>query len=411
MKKASIAIAGISLFVMGGISSCKKDDDDNSNQQPVAQTVTLDCSTISEPKTLKDLGSGVDYIVPCYIDVEASLTIQPGVTIEFKQDAGFEINDYSDAEGAIQAEGTKSKPIRFTGSIKEKGAWEGIIMYSEDLRNKMNYCIIEYAGGQDNSGQAIWMDNETKLELKNSVIRKNKGHGMYIKSTSNIEGFANNKFTENTDYPLNIAARQVTHLDGDNSEYEGNLNGDGDSMDEIYVFSKSIYNRGRVIGSSVHEWHDPGVPFYVNELVYVGETQEGALQIHEGCTLRFGQNYGFWVDEYNASFEVLGTSDNKVVMEGREGKGSWNGVYINTNNVNNKIENAIIRDGGQAKAGHWHDNPANLSLGYYGDEVQLTLKNVEINNSAGCGISETGDVSLTTSNVTYSGNSGADICN
>ncbi|MFO7878654.1 MAG: hypothetical protein R6V52_01275, partial [Bacteroidales bacterium] len=159
-------------------------------------------------------------------------------------------------------------------------------------------------------------------------------------------------------------------------------------------------------------WENPGVPFYINELVYVGETDEGALRIMEGCDISFGQNYGFWVDEYNASFEVKGTAGEQVTIRGRGGQGSWNGIYLNTNNTANSIEHAVITDGGQEAVGHWFDNPANISLGYYGSDVLLNLSNVEINNSGACGIAEGGgSINLSLDNVTYNGNAGNDYCN
>lgn len=188
------------------------------------------------------------------------------------------------------------------------------------------------------------------------------------------------------------------------------MNDAGETRDEIYVFSNSIYEQGYITGQDVHIWNDPGVPFFINELVYVGETEEGALRIMPGCEISFGQNFGFWVDEYNASLRIMGAADNKVILRGRSGQGSWNGIYVNTNNTENIIENAVITDGGQAVVGCWFDNSANVNLGYSGN-IRLTLTNVEINNSAGCGIAEgSGNINLTTNNVTFSGNAGDDYC-
>ncbi len=154
------------------------------------------------------------------------------------------------------------------------------------------------------------------------------------------------------------------------------------------------------------------MPFFVNELVYVGETDEGSLRINPGCEVSFGQNFGLWVDEYNASLQIMGTADDKVILRGRNGQGSWNGIYLSTNNVENRIEHAVITDGGQEIVGHWFDNPANINLGYAGNFVQLTLNNVALNNSGGCAIAEGGgDINLSLNNVTYSGNAGNDYCN
>ncbi|WP_462281539.1 PKD domain-containing protein [Salinivirga cyanobacteriivorans] len=385
--------------------------DDLTVTATAAGPVELSCSDINEEMTLENISDGVDYYVPCMIEVNAGLIIEPGVTIEFAQEAGFEIQDYGDAQGYISAIGSETDSIRFTGELKTEGAWNQIQMKSNDLRNAMEYCVVEYAGNSDGSSAAIHLD-EGKLELKNSTIQKNSSYGLFIDNSSNISGFANNTITANQNYPLHIAANQVAQLDGTNSSYTGNMSDGGESRDEIYVFSNSIYERGYITGQDVHVWENPGVPFYINELVYVGETDEGALRIMEGCDISFGQNYGFWVDEYNASFEVLGTSSEQVTIRGRSGQGSWNGIYLNTNNTANSIEYAVITDGGQEAVGHWFDNPANINLGYSGSNVYLNLSNVEINNSGGCGIAEGGGtIDLTLNNVTYSGNAGNDYCN
>lgn len=391
-------------------SSCQKEDNDDMDS-PAAEPVELSCADINEDKTLADISDGVDYVVPCMIEVNAGLIIEPGVTIEFAQEAGFEIQDYGDAQGYISAIGTESDPIRFTGKIKNPGSWNQIQMKSADIRNVMEHCVVEYAGNSDGSAAAVLLD-DAKLELTNSIVRNNSSYGMFIDRSSNISGFSSNSFTGNMNYPLHIAANQVSYLDGQGSSYTGNVNDGSQSRDEIYVFSNSIYERGYITGQDVHVWENPGVPFYINELVYVGETDEGALRIMEGCDISFGQNYGFWVDEYNASFEVKGTAGEQVTIRGRGGQGSWNGIYLNTNNTANSIEHAVITDGGQEAVGHWFDNPANISLGYYGSDVLLNLSNVEINNSGACGIAEGGgNINLSLDNVTYNGNAGNDYCN
>lgn len=406
--QALVALSIISSFLV--FSSCEKDDDTDDPATTV-KPVELSCSDINDEMVLEDRSEGVDYYVPCMIQVNAGLIIEPGVTIEFAQDAGFEIQDYDTWEGYISAEGTAQDSIRFTGELKTAGAWNQIQIKSSDLRNTMKYCVVEYAGTSDGSEAAIHMD-DGKLELQNSSIRKNSGYGMFIDKHSDISGYASNTITANMNYPLHIAANVVTQLDGNASTYTGNKNSSGDSMDEIYVFSNSIYERGYITGQNAHVWENPGVPFYVNELVYVGETDEGALRIMQGCEISFGQNFGFWVDEYNAYLSIEGTASENVVLRGRSGQGSWNGIYLNTNNVQNSIEHTVITDGGQTTVGHWFDNPANINLGYHGGTTTLSLSNVALNNSGGCAIAEGGGtINLTTSNVTYTGNVGNDYCN
>lgn len=404
MLKANACIGALALIVLF-MYSCKEDDPGTTD--PPAQTVTLDCTDIDTLTTLEDLGSGVDYIVPCFIEISAGLIIDPGVTLEFEQDAGFEVQDYGSNAGYLVAEGTEDDPIIFTGVVKQAGAWEQIRFESEDLRNAMDHVIIEYAGGQDGDSPAIVVDDDARVQITNSTVRNNKGYGLWVDNGGSIEGYANNEFLDNEDYPLHIAANNMQYLDGTNSEYSGN------TPNGIYVFSNSIYDRGFIEGQDPHVWENPGVTIYVNELIKIGEREFGHLRIEEGCVLSFGEEFGIEVEEHSAVIEIVGAPNNVVTLEGRNGAGSWDGIYLNTNATQNKIENAVITDGGQTTwSGYFDGNPANISMGYPGDDVSLVLTNVELNNSGGCGMSlaDGGTANLTETNVTYSGNASQDFC-
>lgn len=90
--------------------------------------------------------SGSPYIVKDSVVIfdNATLTIDAGVTVIFYPGATMRLR------GNLSAIGTKSDSIRFTGSIKEMGSWEGIYATSKDLTANahqitMDYCIGEYA--------------------------------------------------------------------------------------------------------------------------------------------------------------------------------------------------------------------------------------------------------------------------
>ena len=93
---------------------------------PVPQIVEL-TSPIAADRTLKDLGLPIDYVYKgnnlLQVNNNATLTIGPGVTIQFTQTGGgMEI-----AGGAtLTAIGTEEKPIQFVGSVfpsPNKGLW------------------------------------------------------------------------------------------------------------------------------------------------------------------------------------------------------------------------------------------------------------------------------------------------
>ena len=107
------------------------------------------------------------------------LTIEPGVTIEFSQDAGLLV------EGHIVALGTETDSIRFTSAEnKTAGSWDGISLngateetsWTQDgeytgLGSVMRYCVIEYAGrGFMALGSALAINSSSPLIDHTKII-------------------------------------------------------------------------------------------------------------------------------------------------------------------------------------------------------------------------------------------------
>lgn len=401
------------VLALGALTSSCTEDEVAIIDEPIAEAILLDCATISVAKVLENRGAGVDYICPCLISVEAPLVIEPGVTIVFKEGAGLRISDYGSRTGSIKAVGTAAMPIVFTSENKTPGAWKNIEIASSKMDNKLHHCIIEYAGNADGQLPAVFTQNlnVSKVEIKNTTIRKNKGIGVSVWKEANIEGWSANTITENGSYPLEIAPNKVRFLDGTQSTYSNNV------KNQINVYSQSVLTtkRGYItnVDGPTHTWVDPGVPFHVSEYLYV--TENGHLKIMEGCQITFGQEYGIEVQGQDDILEVLGTASKPVNFSGLFGAGSWKGISITQSNSNlNKIENATLADAGQSNWNWWLTSKAAISLGSSTPKnVKLQLNNVTIKNSGGCGIAMKTNIpasGLIFNNVTYSNNAGNDNC-
>ena len=416
MKKSNFFLGATLTMAFGFLfTGCDSDSDGILDDGPKVEPIVLDCSRITEATVLKDRGSGIDYIWPCFVTVEAPLTIEPGVTIAFEQDGGLEIKDYGERTGSITAIGTAAKPITFTATNKTPGAWRGIYMNSGDLKNKLHHTVFEYAGGTDGSRYAIWTSNGSKVEIQNTTVRNSKGVGIQIVDGANIEGWKDNTLTKNGSYPLQIAARKIKYLDGTQSSYIDN------GENQIYVNSQSIYHRGYIedeVTGPKHIWLNPGIPIFIDELIYVqndrGNQKPGHLEIAEGNNIIFGQGYGIEVLGKNTVLSIKGTSTNQVKLSGTSGAGSWKGIHIIETNSNlNTIENTTISDAGESHWG-WFENAGGLSLGgQTGRTIKLQMTNLQVKNSAACGIVErklNANSEIVYNNVTYSGNAGNDKC-
>ena len=412
IKKSNFKSLMLALALGAFITSCSEDDAPLIDE-PIAEAILLDCATISVATVLENRGAGVDYICPCLINVEAPLVIEPGVTIVFKEGAGLLINDYGSRTGSLKAVGTAAMPIVFTSENKTPGAWKNIEIASSMMDNKLHHCVIEYAGNGDGQFPALLTEslNVSKIEIKNTTFRNNKGIGVSIWKEAIIDGWSSNTFTANGSYPIEIAPNKVKYLDGTQSTYTGN------GKNQINVYSRSVLvtKRGYItnVDGPIHTWVDPGVPFHVSEYLYV--TENGHLKIMEGCQITFGQEYGIEVQGEDDILEVLGTVAKPVNFSGLFGAGSWKGISITQSNSNlNKIENATIADGGQSTWNWWLDRKGGISLGSSTPKnIKLKLNNVNISNSGGCGIARKSNIDaagLDFTNVTYSNNVGGDIC-
>jgi len=74
---------------------------------------------------------------------EATLTISPGAEVLFRDGAGLLVH------GALIAEGTAEKPIRFGAAAPDAapGAWAGITLTGDDDRSRISHCILTHANG------------------------------------------------------------------------------------------------------------------------------------------------------------------------------------------------------------------------------------------------------------------------
>jgi hypothetical protein len=123
----------------------------------------------------------------------SSLTIEPGVTIEFQGYFGITI----DPAETFQADGTEAEPITFTvadttgfSEIDDEtdttGGWKNLSLssgYDYNEIRTIDYCIFEYA-----KSSAIYVKDYTEINITNSLFRNNyslgKAGAIYVKDNN-----------------------------------------------------------------------------------------------------------------------------------------------------------------------------------------------------------------------------------
>lgn len=126
----------------------------------------------------------------------ATLTIEPGVKVRVKKGGLIQVQRFvnpSPAQGALVVNGTAAQPVIFTSAEPNPqpgdwlGIWFGLIPAPTD---KINYAIVEYAGGQSNSGSDACNTpgtNDAAIRIlglpsgsfiTNTTIKDSAGHGI-----------------------------------------------------------------------------------------------------------------------------------------------------------------------------------------------------------------------------------------
>ncbi|MCB9191659.1 MAG: hypothetical protein H6602_08350 [Flavobacteriales bacterium] len=382
LRNLGILIGGVSL-----LTSCEPEELNPG-------TETLDCNYFTENRVLEDKPDvSIDYLITCDMNVDGDIVVKPGVTIAFATDAGIHVNE----TGSFKAEGTAQNPIKFTGQDGVKGSWRGVLINSNDPKNVFDHCIIEHAGGiahnsNGNRGAfVVW--SESSLSLTNSTVRLSGLHGLNAVYRNSLIQLGGNTFTANDGAPMLIDYAYV-NVPSENDTYSGN------GTNRIL-----LYDNGNGIKTNT-TWNKVDVDYQVLASVEI-IVKEGALfTVDAGLNAFFESGSSITVRD-DAAMSAIGTENDRIDFYGATASnGSWGGLYYTfTANALNVLEQVNIEDAG---------GPGFDGAIYMWASPRLTVRNSYIGNSGSCGFyaggSASGNPNLTTENVTFAANNGADFC-
>jgi hypothetical protein len=121
---------------------------------------------------------GTPYRFTGLVIVQGGWKLSPGLTIEVVEDEYIEI-----ADGYLNAVGTAEKKITFTGVVKTRGSWNGMILYPRSSFNQMEHVEISYGGGNELiSGvkSSLVLTHESSLSIRKCLISNSGGYGIYV---------------------------------------------------------------------------------------------------------------------------------------------------------------------------------------------------------------------------------------
>lgn len=364
-------------------------------------------SVLKSDQVWSDVGSGVSLRFVGDPSVEAKLTINEGVKMEFDQGVIMRVK----SEGTLIAKGSEDKKVIFTSSDIGAGKkWGGILIESSSVQNELSHAEVLHAGGQENlmyfqgwRGGNIALGDNAKLSLTNSVIAHSSAHGLVLHGSAALPAFEENYFHDNEGYPVLLSANMAGMADA-GSVFENN------SDNVVAIYGSELTDKAAFGDQANPKWLALGgeARYLVTGDLKVNHN----LILQEGATLTFADGVVMEVTK-DGSFKAAGTADKKVVLTAYEqdGNHNWGGIVYRSLNSNNVLQNAEVSYAGNADnliytgSGGWKS--ANIALD---SKATLNISSTAVTNSQGHGIALHDDSEITIGEgVTFGSNGLSDV--
>ena len=279
--------------------------------------IVLNGGNYNDDRTLL-YDNGVHYLILNTITLQTyhsthTLTVEPGVTVEFQAGTKLQIGTGSYG-GSLFAEGTSGSPIVFKAFNDTPGGWEGIHFtnYSDEYgsSSSLKYCTIEQ--GNDYN---IYCEYTTQPSFENCIFRNAVNDG--IKEYSSSPQIHSCQFNNNGGYPLEYLTWDCnSHLQG--NSYSGNgLNYIALSGGQ-YTASRTLYNDGihyRVLSDIL-------LAVY-HSTIYLTVEPGNTLEFDSGTKLQIGSS------SFGGSLTANGTADSVITFKAyNDTQGGWEGIYF-----------------------------------------------------------------------------------
>ena len=352
---------------------------------PAEQSAIELSGTIRTDSTLTDIfpdPTKPDYMVVGNLDIEAMLTIDPGVVVHVQQDLGIDIN------GILKADGETDNKIVITGEDQSvNGYWRCLNVYSNSVENSISNAEISY-GGSGSAGTyfeaATLTIDRAKLQMAGVTISNSGGYGIQTRRNESEFPMQNMSFETNNLGHAYIHTDQMGYFDN------------GSMFDGGYVF---VYSGDT--SSDMNIANLDGAKYQI----MTKSDFDHAVTIESGTEFEFAADAGLDINS-GAVIKAQGTASNKIVFTGvSKVPGAWKGIYIGSSSVDNIFEHVDISYGGSSENRTYFDK-SNMVI----DLAKVTLRNVSISGSDGYGIETRRDGStFSVENSSFSDNEFSDM--
>ena len=312
--------------------------------------------------------SGVDYIIDghFYVEGNALLTVEPGVTIMF---TGTDGTIVVEENAGLRMVGTAENPITLTGPTNNPnpGAWNSVEVTSNRNDNQFEYVNFINGGSGDH---VLYVSG--KLSVKHCNINYSASVGAVLGYDGVFTAFENNSLQHISGYPLVLNAHEKVNCLGTGNTY--NTTPNYSQTFNMIMIDDYWLDEDNVTATFTNQ----GIPYYLRDGINVYGT--AVMKVNAGAELVFAYDKEMVVGE-NALVQVDGTSNQPVVFRGFENEsGYWDGINIYTQRQTNggsHLNYCQILNAG--------DDVDEAALTTF-EETRVALNNVSISGSNGYGL-------------------------
>ncbi|PAU95651.1 hypothetical protein CK503_00885 [Aliifodinibius salipaludis] len=308
---------------------------------------------------------GAKYQIVNNVDFEHHITIDEGAEFEFAADAGIVVRNGA----VIEAIGTASNKIVFTGTSKTAGAWRGIRIVSASVDNIMEHVDITYGGSTNMAtyfGKTNMVIDNAKITLRNVSLTGSAGYGIQTRRSGSEFSIENSYFENNANHDMRIHPTQVDFIDNQ-TDFNGG---------DVEVYGGDTESTGSETWSNLNNG-----TYYFTSTVSI----EKGVSVEAGALFEMGTDVVLKVPGGNSPghIKAIGTSNDPIVFSGRsKAKGAWGGIWISSGSLENEMDHIVIEYGGGKDLDIYMSSG---NLGVHSD-AYLDLSNAAIENSANYGI-------------------------
>lgn len=322
---------------------------------PIAVSGTIDANT-----TWVDLGLDVDYVLTgtIFLDGNALLTIEPGVTIMFDGvDGGIDVGP----NAGLRMVGTADKPIILEGPAynPNNGSWHNVAINSKRTDNQFEYVQFLRGGSNEYLWDGVVYVYNGRLSMKNCLIDGGLCSGISMEGDECFfTAFEGNTIKNCEGYPWAVDAITTACKNvGTGNSFVNN------TYDYIQIYQPYDFTENLTL-------HDLSIPYYFPQ----GATfvSNKTLTIEPGVEILLEPNSGIEV-QGSCGFIANGTASKPIIFDCIEDGETYMAFGFESTKNNNVINYCQFKNSGTAC----------LGIGAY---AKLTLTNNVFGPSDGYGV-------------------------